>query len=387
MDQFRKEHLPTLLKNGSFPCISLYLPTQPGGSPQDPVRWKNLLREAEQRLGATGARSPQVREWLAPAQELQENKPMWRRTKQGLACFIAPDRVHTFSLPFTVPARAVVASRFQVTPLLPLLELDAAAFVLCVSQNRVRLARVTRHSLQDVDLGAVPKNLAEALRFHDTDEPLLFHSLRQGPGGRWAAIFHGHGVGIDDHKDDLLRYFQQIDRGLHDYLRDQRLPLILASVEYLWPLYRQANTYAHLLAQGIPGNSDRMSDRELLDRAWSLLEPQITTERRETAAQFARLSGTGRTLRGITEALPAAVQGNVESLFVARDKEQWGIYDDATHRLELHPGPESGDDDLLNLAVVHTLEHQGAVMALPVNEMPADSLIAGWTWLPGARRK
>jgi hypothetical protein len=60
----------------------------------------------------------------------------------------------------------------------------------------------------------VPRNLAEALLTHDRDEALTFHT-RPTSGGSWGAIFEGHGVGIDDAKDDLLRYFQKIDRALH----------------------------------------------------------------------------------------------------------------------------------------------------------------------------
>jgi serine/threonine-protein kinase len=46
----------------------------------------------------------------------------------------------------------------------------------------------------------------------------MFHTRPAGGTGSWAQIFNGQGIGIDDFKDDLLRYFQQIDRGLHYHL-------------------------------------------------------------------------------------------------------------------------------------------------------------------------
>jgi len=47
-------------------CVSLYMPTHRAGreTEQDPIRYKNLLREAEERLMANGLRSPEVQEML-----------------------------------------------------------------------------------------------------------------------------------------------------------------------------------------------------------------------------------------------------------------------------------------------------------------------------------
>ncbi|MEO6887603.1 MAG: hypothetical protein ABI456_01165 [Ktedonobacteraceae bacterium] len=52
-------------------------------------------------------------------------------------------------------------------------------------------------------------------------------------------------------KEQLLRYFQRINRGLQSVLRGERAPLVLAGVEHLLPIYRKVNTYAHVLDQGV----------------------------------------------------------------------------------------------------------------------------------------
>jgi hypothetical protein len=41
--------------------------------------------------------------------------------------------------------------------------------------------------------------------------------------------FHGLGASADDEKGGLLRYFRAIDRGLHEMLREERAPLMLAA--------------------------------------------------------------------------------------------------------------------------------------------------------------
>jgi hypothetical protein len=67
VDRVTTQTVQALLQPPSSPCVSLYLPTHPGGAEQDLIRWKNLLQEAEERLAAGGMRRGDVRELLEPA--------------------------------------------------------------------------------------------------------------------------------------------------------------------------------------------------------------------------------------------------------------------------------------------------------------------------------
>ena len=44
--------------------------------------------------------------------------------------------------------------------------------------------------------------------------------------------------------------------------------------------------------------------------------------------------------------------------------------------MALHPAPEPGDQDLLDLAAIRTLVSGGAVYALPPEEVPDGALLA-----------
>jgi Bacterial archaeo-eukaryotic release factor family 7 len=199
---------------------------------------------------------------------------------------------------------------------------------------------------------------------------------RGGQGGRHPAIFHGQGVGTDEDKDDLLRYFQHIDRGLHDLLRDETAPLVLAGVEYLFPIYQQANSYTHLLQQGIAGNPDKLKAETLRGKAWPIVEPVVLQAQQEAAALYRDLASTERTSRNISEIVPAAYYGRVASLFVARDQEQRGTFDPATGTLQVHEQAEPGDEDLLDLAATQTLLHGGSAYAVEQTDMPDEAPLA-----------
>jgi hypothetical protein len=382
MDLFTREDLQALLRGGAPPCLSLYIPTQRGGGEADPVRWRKALAAAREQLVQRGLRGPEAAEVLAPARALLEDSAFWKSQGDGLAFFLGRGFVRRYRLPLLLPEHVAVGTRFVVTPLLPLLAGDGRFFILSLSQNGVRLLQGTRQTVSPLDLRGVPANLAEALGAHDVDEPLLFHTQPALGLGRKGAIFHGHGVGIDDAKDDLLRYFQKVDRALQPLLAEQKAPLVLAAVNYLLPLYRQASSYPHLLSEAIAGNPDRLSEQELHQRAWPLVEPYFRHAQEKALALYEQLAGTGRTVRGVQQGVPAACRGEVEVLFVARDRSVWGVVDPASGEVVQHEQPAPGDEDLLNLAAASTLRHRGTVHVLSAEQMPGGALLAGIRWLP-----
>lgn len=385
MDLFTKEDLKTLMRNRQRPAISIYLPTQRGETKESRIRWKNCVSDAEKRLVAQGMRSPEAKELLAPAHELSADSSFWQHQSDGLACFLAPEFFRVYRLPVALDEIVVTANEFHIKPLLPLLSGDGYFYVLALSQNCVRFLQGTRDSIRAIDLKGVPANQEEALRRHDVDEPLVFHTPHPGGTGDRGAMFHGHGVGIDDAKDDTLRYFQQIDHGLHPHLRTERAPLVVAAVDYLVPMYRKVNRYPHLLEKGILGNPDHLSDQELHDRAWTLVEPHFQEARAKAIAQYHQLDGTGRTCSEPEEILTAAHAGQVETLFAAVDKEQWGRFDADTEQIVKHEQEEPGDEDLVNHAVIDTLRHGRIVHAVKLQNVPGNHPLAAVLCLPLAK--
>lgn len=381
MDLFTRADLKTLLMAHAAPCVSLYMPAHRGGAEADPIRWRKHLAEAEERLVAAGWRVAEVQELLAPGRRLLDDGMFWKHQCDGLACFLAPQFVRLYRLPLALTDFVAVGDRFHVAPLLPLLSGDGRFFVLALSQNAVRLLQGTRADVHEVDLKGVPQNLAEALLTHDRDEPLTFHT-RPTSGGDWGAIFGGHGVGIDDAKDDLLRYFQKIDRGLHAVLREERAPLVLAAVDYLQSLYRQANTYPHLVEASIDGNPDRLSHQELHDRAWPLVQSRFAEAQERASAQYRQLAGTEHGSGHLETVVAAAHAGRVETLFVARGRQVWGLFDPAAGRVERHAQAVFGDVDLLDLAAAHTLGHGRTVYAVEPQQVPSGTDVAAIFHLP-----
>lgn len=373
-----QSELRTLLEQPTGPYVSIFLPTHRAGadSQQDPIRLKNLLRQAEERLLALGKRRPEARKLLAPARALLKNPLFWRHLSDGLAIFLSPDLFRAYRLPLAFAELVVVADRFHVKPLLPLLIGDGRFYLLALSQNEVRLFLGSRDGIGEVELAGVPPSLDEALQYDNLQQKLQFHADHAGGIGPRTAVWHGHGEEQDNAKDHLLLYFRQVDAGLRRLLHDERVPLVLAGVEYLLPIYKEANSYPHLLDQGIEGNPEHLAVETLHERAWAIVQPAYQKAAEMAAARYRQLAGTGQTANDLREILSAAWQGRVESLFVAVGLQLWGHFDPGTGALHVHADAEAGDEDLTDVAAVQTLLHGGAVYAVAPENVPGEAPLA-----------
>jgi len=379
MDLLSKEELKRLIQKKDTPCISIYMPTYPTspGAKQNPIRFKNLIREAEERLKMSGLRGSEAGRLLKPAKMLLKDGIFWQHQGNGLATFISSEFFHHYCLPVAFKELLVVTDRFHIKPLLHFFSNDGRFFILALSQNEVRLFHATRHIINEIQLKGIPGSLAEALQYDDPERQLQFHTRTPGTSGERAAIFHGHGVGIDDAKDNILRYFYQIDHGLHDLLKEEQAPVVLAGVEYLFPIYKEANAFLNLMEDGITGNPEGLRPEELHRQAWEIVKPYFLKAQEKAIEQYRQFSGSERISQDLKEIVQAAHDGRIDLLFVAVGIQKWGTFDPDRLTIRLHQEAEPGDEDLLDLAAIHTLLNGGTVFAVEPEKVPDQAPLAG----------
>lgn len=378
MDLISQEELAALTERRQGPCVSLFMPAHRAVAEpkEDPLRFKNLLAAAGERLEEEGVRAPEAKAMLEPAAGLVKDGIFWKNQGDGLAMFAGRGLFKLYLLSYPVKESVVVGERFSLRPLLPLLSAGGHFFVLALSAKDVRLLRGTRFQVVEVDTSGLPGSLEETLAYRAPERQLQYHTgtpQRKGGRGERAAIFHGHGGGREDRKGDLLKYFREVDRAVLKALEGERAPLVLACVEYLIPIYREASNYQNLVEGGVPGNPDDLSAAELHERAWQVVEPWFDLERNLAAEQFRNTVGSGRATTDIGEIMRAVTGGGVETLFVDSSSRVWGAYEPSTGTAETHPERQPGDEDLLDLAAARCFLTGGKVYPVTAGEMPADS--------------
>jgi hypothetical protein len=382
MDILKQTDLKQLMETTGEWCLSLFMPTHRFGreQQQDPVRFKNLIARAQEKLLEYGLRRPEVQELLRPAESLLANGDFWQHQSDGLAVFLSPEISQTYRLPSGFDELLVIGNNFHIKPLLPLLSKDGLFYILAISMNEIRLLLGTKSSIDEIEFEGIPTNMQEALWMNDPEKHKGFHTSASSPGrsGMRRATFHGHGGKAAADKINLLRYFQRVDNGMNDFLEEKHIPMVLAGVDYLLPIYHEANSYAGLLEEGLEGNPEDVSENELHKLAWELVEPIFKEDQKKAIRKFEQLHGQKNELVSTDwrSIFRAAHFGRVDTLFVSPGLQLWGRFDASKDTLEQHQESHPGDRDLFDLAAVNTLLNGGTVYALDPDKMPEKAQLA-----------
>jgi hypothetical protein len=381
MDTICLSDIKNIMRQGSGAHVSIFMPTHHhgGANPQDPIRFKKLLRLAEQKLIAKGMRPTEAKVLLNPAEGLTTNNLFWRQQSEGLAIFLDRNKWMYYRVPSNLNEEVGAGDRFFIKPLLPLLSDCGVYYVLAVSQHDRRLLQCTSAGSTGINLAGLPKNMDEALHLEVSDRPMQHHAAAPAGGsdtGSGASIQFGEVSRQDILKKNILQYLDIINKGIMKVLKDERAPLVLAAVEDMQPLYRTANSYHNLLPESILGNPDGVSDKILCDQAWSIVKIYFEQTKKQALADYLKTAGTGLTAAGIENVLPVADHGQVRFLFLAESAQHWGIYDSETTKVTVHTTAQSEEEDLVDLAAFQTLSHSGTIYIMKDSEMPAGVTIA-----------
>jgi hypothetical protein len=63
-------------------------------------------------------------------------------------------------------------------------------------------------------------------------------------------------------------------------------------------------------------------------------------------------------------------------LFLPSDKTGWGVFNPEGNSIQIHAQQETGDEDLLDLAALHTLTNGGTVYTVAQGDVPEHKAIA-----------
>lgn len=377
MDLLRPSDLHALLEVPEGPSVSIYMPTHRAGpeTRQDPIRLKNLVDQAEERLVESGVRAPEARELLEPAAALLDaDEDWWQHQGDGLAVFLAADFGRVFRLPRSFDEQVAAGERFHIKPLIPLITADGRFLVLALSQNRIRVLQGTRQTMREVELEDVPESLRETA-VHREVAVLNYHvGTGFSSGGRQSAMFHGHGTEVDD--EFIKKYLRRIDEGIREAIADERAPLVIAAVRREADMYREVSNYPNILPQVVEGNPDDASDQDLHRAAWEVARSHFEDRMREAADRFREQHGAGLSVSGVEEVVPAAHHGRVDTLWISLAVERWGTFDKETATVDVRETPKPGDHDLLDLAAIETLGQGGTVYAVDDGDLPGDGPIS-----------
>jgi hypothetical protein len=380
MDIFSKNDIELLMRQRDGLCCSIYMPTHRTGPEvrQNPILFKNLVNQAERSFLETGVKKQVVDAILEPAKKLIDNSKFWQSQSNGLAVFVSEKDFFNYRVPQNFKQLVIVTSRFHIKPMIPVLSNNQSFNVLGISQKKIRLFQCTLSNITEVDIKDIPTSMKEALGYEDYERYLQFHTQTSSSSGKRSAQFHGHGEDSREAKEDILRYFRIVDDGLKKYIDSDKTPLILAGVDYLIPIYREASDNSNIIDEAIKGNPDDTKPEDIHKYAIEKIKPIFDKKLQDERMKFQMLfdkddPGASGDIKKI---IFSAAHGRVSTLFVPVGKQLWGIVDMENGKVHTHKKSNPGDQDLLDFAAGMTLVNGGSVYAIAPDMMPNELSLA-----------
>ncbi len=367
------EELRPLLVLDKETKVSLYMPVQqePDKRDENRIRLKNKIQTVQEYLELMNFRRPDIERLLAPANELVKGGRFLDISHPGMAVFLAGGFSRAYQIPYALPETAHVSAYYQIKPIMPLNMIESF-YILVLSQQSVRLLQASQFAVERLDLSdAVPGSLDEALRWDDPEKQLQWHTGTGSENDGRSAIFHGHGVAAkESHKTDLYRYFNSLDQAISSLLAGNEAPILLAGVDYLLPIYRDASSNKNLFDREILGSQEHLSDMAIQEKAWPIVRSHFEAKKEAARSLYHEMAARDLASDDLKTVVNTAYQGRVDTLFVDLIAQEWGEFNPGTGQMTRSPQQQLGDSELTNLAAIYTLLHDGDVYASGREDMP-----------------
>lgn len=343
-----------------YPSLTITLPTH-RTSPdnrQDPIRLKNLAREAAERL--TGELGKREVEGVLRALEQLADGVDHEHNRDGLALFVSADTARALRLPYSLPERVVVDESFFTRDLVYANNRSPRYWVLALSDQQTRLFEGVREDLEELRDGTP------------------FPMANSGVGGG-RTIPNDPAINSSQLRDEHSRiYFRAVDEALGGLYADDPLPLVVVGVDRNLAFYQEVAASDRQIVGTLQGNHDRSSAHELGQLVWPLVYQGLAARRAQIMDELGVAVGGQRSASTLGEVWRFAQEGRGQTLLVEEGYHEAATFDETGMRL-LPPGDGQGPqalDDAVDEAVATVLAKGGRIVFVDDGSLAEHSRIA-----------
>jgi hypothetical protein len=374
-----KELFTDLASFTSEHSISVYMPTHTAGvevnENADNISFKTALQNVAAQLKQRGLDQAGIQKILEPGYELLRNDTFWKNLTRGLAVFMSQGFFKYVKMPDSPREEHMINSTFMLKPLVNAMTVKEYFYLLVISKKQAKFFKADAFGISQIDVPELPNGVTDVVHFEEKEDQKLFRS-ESGQAGKGAA-FHGHGAGRPDEKEHLAIYLEEVDKTLwEEVLNRENVPLLLAGVEYLLPIFRSVSHYNNIWPEVLKGSHEHDDLNSLYQQARTIMEPYFRERTKKALEMYGNQSATALTSSIPADVIPAAHYSRIWHLFVRKDEHLWGTFNEMENVLELHDEKQEGDECLVDKAVIKTILNGGDVHFISREDMPADSPVA-----------
>jgi hypothetical protein len=375
MKLITRNQIRRLTEESSPVCVSLYMPiynTAVDEQRQNPIRFKNLRRSAEEKLTKTGASPEQISKIFNNLGDINWQDAIGKE-RRGIGIFLSTASSRIFGLPYEIPEIAFVQNRYYLRPLLPFLSTSSPFYIVVMNAYRMRLYQATKYSIEPIQLEGISDDFSEE-RWNDGRNGHTAYAAVSHEGK--TNVRHPQGQVLEDTRVDTLTHLRQFNDAVMSHLEHEEEPLVLLGEEHLLGEFEKMNHYQNKVATKVHKNPEGLTLKDIQQEALHAATLHLSAKRNTEFEKYMDLKGTGRIVSDLTDVLKAADARRIEALFLKLQEQSWGSFDRANQNVKFSSEDTAGADDLIDLAAYKTLQANGEVYASLEEQTPDNEIIA-----------
>jgi hypothetical protein len=281
----------------TYPSLTITLPTHRThpDNRQDPIRLRNLVNQAGERLVAEAGRRA-AQPVLARLDDLVAGVDL-RHALDGLALFANQDYAESFMVPHLLEERIVIDATFYVRDLVRAANRAVRYRVLVLSEKPTRLFVAERDDLTEITAGKFPMT-------------------HERPGGD-QRMPGGQGINKSALRDEYFNQFlREVDAEYRRLAAADPLPVVLVGTGNNLAAYQAVMVNPEQVLTTVTGSHDVTTASELSKLVWPAAKEAFTALRAARLEALAEAMAGGRVVSGIQEVWTTASEGRGDTLYV-----------------------------------------------------------------------
>ncbi|MBU2611064.1 MAG: hypothetical protein KJ606_09005 [Chloroflexi bacterium] len=325
--------------------LSILMPTNRTypDNQQDPIRLKNLVTEATNRL-ITRYGKREIEPLLTRLESLIAQID-FRKTLEGLALYVSPNFSRQYVLPFSVKERVILGEKFATRDLVFAINRSPRYWALVLSEKPARLYEGFRDTLTEIVDGEFPMT-------------------HLGPGGA-ESLPGGFGIKRSAIRDEYDRqFFRHVDEALGGFVSLDPIPAIVVGVKRNLAFFKEVTKHSNLILRTLEGSHDKTSPSKLGELVWPLVQEGLANQRKEVFGELEKAIGTRQFASGIQSVWQATQEGRGAILLVEQNFHFPARVDPSGINLIPADDPEEADglDDVVDELIETILSKGGKVV-------------------------
>ncbi|MDF1812594.1 MAG: hypothetical protein P1V20_10275 [Verrucomicrobiales bacterium] len=323
---------------------------------QGRIRMRTQIQDILETASVSETVEKSLRDVLKLTRADESNQDFWNHQQDGLAVFVDSDSCRKISMSCDIDPTWSKSRYWHLAPLLQCAANAGAYWLLHLSQKSVNLYHGSHFGFSQISVPGLPKSFDESkagLRNITGDDPTT--------------------EPLPPNRNDLSRFFEEVNDSVVKVLSGSDLPLVIAGVDHYLPLYETVNTYRNLFSESIKGTPEFLDNEEMNEMALSLLEDEFNRSQDEQFERIADLAESGKSVSGLKDVLCMAAQGRVKNLIAPCNETLWGTYNMENSEITELPAADIESRDLFQLAAEETLLHGGRIYFAPLKDMPNEA--------------